>query len=38
MALKSLSDNQLVTLSEDFARLNLDDRDDVVFNFEADIF
>lgn len=34
---KDLTDEQLVSLGEDFARLNLDDRDNVVFDFEADM-
>lgn len=35
--LKEFTDNQLVELSEDFAMKNLDDRDDVIFDFEADM-
>lgn len=34
---KDLTDEQLVKFGEDFARLNLDDRDDVIFDFEADM-
>ena len=34
---KDLSDNQLVKLGEEFAMGNLNDRDDVVFDFEADM-
>lgn len=37
MARKELSDQELFNLSQDFARLNLVDRDNVVFDFEADI-
>lgn len=37
MELKTLSDEELAAKAEDFARLNLTDRDDVIFDFEADI-
>ncbi len=33
---KELTDDELVKLGEDFARLNLIDRDNVVFDFEVD--
>jgi hypothetical protein len=37
MEVKTLSDDEKVKLSDDFARINLNDRDDVVFDFEADM-
>jgi hypothetical protein len=37
MEQKILSDEELQKLGEDFARLNLQDRDNVVFDFEVDI-
>lgn len=37
MALKELTDNELIKLADDFVRLNLKDRDNTVFDFEADV-
>ena len=36
MKVKELSDTKLIQLGDDFSRLNLKDRDNVIFNFEAD--
>jgi hypothetical protein len=35
--IKSLTDNEKKELSDKLAMLNLNDRDDVIFNFEADM-
>lgn len=37
MKLKKQSDETLLNLADDFLRLGLKDRDDVIFDFEADL-